>query len=519
MFPDNLHISDPTGGVTYIVENDQVSKSFPTHLDVYGYLIAQNMQDIYTVNRTQNSITRYKNLQSIGDIPVGQTPWGICEDPSGRVYVTNYGDNTVSVIEHGNVVATITVDKGPRGIVSDANGMIYVACYISNTVCKIYGNILVERIAMPFNPEGITCSAANEVWCCCSGSNVAVKLLKNGQRLTIDVGKVPVAIVCDKKGNVFTANFEDDTVSQISTVNRNQVTTISVGDGPSAIAVNSQGLIYVTSNLSGEKIYKINPKESTVIDQIEVCKGQSAFGDFTGCATYNCFNPNGVSSTGGSIGDGTLASVVQALQPTFIVTSFEENDDGTYSIKIDSNTFNLNKFTKLTLNGVSFVDTDGAYNLSATQLGAQLTLHGYLTEDESEEPVVFSSIPVSKIFNVVVGVVDENWTNWVELKRQVVDLNKDEVVSVVVRQPTDGHLLMFVPQRVYNNVKDGITVGGMNDISEAWANPEGVDFDTTVNDAITATVPANLMGKYQLLQNWLKTNGNTKWLFQFYKLS
>ena len=44
MFPDNLYISDPTAGLTYIVENDTVdpSKTFPTH-DVYAYLICQNM--------------------------------------------------------------------------------------------------------------------------------------------------------------------------------------------------------------------------------------------------------------------------------------------------------------------------------------------------------------------------------------------------------------------------------------------------------------------------------------------
>ena len=507
MFPDNLYISDPTGGVTYVVENDQVSKSFVTHTDVYGYLIAQNMQEVYTVNRINNSVTRYKNLQSIGDIPVGKSPWGICEDPAGKIYVTNYADNNVYVIENGIVTGHVSVDRGPKGIVSDPNGVIYVACYISNTVCKLMNNVLVERIEVPFNPEGITCSPTGEVWVTCSGSNVVVKLMKNGNHLTVNVGKCPVAVVCDKKGNVFTANFEDDTVSQISTVSRNQVTTIAVGDGPSAIAINSQGLIYVTSNLSGEKIYKINPKTSAVIDQIEVCKGQSAFGDFTGCATYNCFNPNGANPTsGGGINDANVASVIQALKPTFKITSFEENTDGTYSIKVASDSFDLSKFDHLTINGKNDVDASGAYKLEANDIGTHISLVGYFADDTSD-PVTFTPIAAASVFTVVVGLENEEYQNFVELK-----------ASLVVKQPTSGHLLIYVPKRVFNTVKDGITVNGMQDIASAWTLPEGED-ENNVKESISAAAPANLNEKYEVLNNYLVTNANQNWLFQFFKVS
>lgn len=515
MFPDNLFISDPTSGMTYVVENDVVSKSFPTHIDVYGYLIAQNMQEVYTVNRTSNSITRYKNLQAIGDIPVGKTPWGICEDPTGKIYVSNYADNTVSIIQDGVVVSRLSVDKGPKGIISDPNGIVYVACYISNTICKIMNNVLVDRIKVPSNPEGITCSPTGEIWATCSGSNVVVKLLKNGNHLTIDTGKSPVAVVCDKKGNVFTANFEDDTVSQISTVNKNQVTTIAVGDGPSAIAVNSQGMVYVTSNLSGEKIYKINPKSAVVIDKIEVCKGQSAFGDFTGCATFNCFNPTG--SVSGSISTEAVSDVVKALKPTFSVTSFEENSDGSYAIKLTSDSFDLAKFDHLTLNGTNVVDANGAYVLTAEEIGTQLSLVGYFASEDTA-PVTFVSIPISKVFNVVIGVVDENWSNWIELKRTVVDFTKQDVTSIVVNQNVKGHLLMYVPIRAFDAVKDGIVVQGMQDIATAWASDASDEEAADANNNIEATVPANLTNKYTKLQNWNVTNANQKFFFQFFKI-
>ena len=517
MFPDSLYISDPTGGLTYILDNDVVSKSFPTLVGVYSYLIAQNMQEVYTVNRSYNSLTRYQNLEAIGDIQVGTSPWAICEDPTGRIYVTNYGDNTVSVIQNGVVTSVVNVDSGPRGIISDPNGVIYVACYLSNTVCKIVNNIMVERVSVPFNPEGITCSPTGEVWVTCSGSNVVVKLMKNGKHLTIDVGRCPVAVVCDKRGNVFTANFEDDTVTQISTVNKNQVTTIGVGDGPSALAINSSGMVYVTSNLSGEKVYKINPKNSLVIGTIDVCKGQSAFGDFTGCATYNCFNPNG-GITGGEVPSGSISSVIQALKPTFTITSFEENSDGTYSIKIDSDTFDLTKFDRLTLNGSSEIDANGAYVLQASELGTMLTLVGYFSDDDAS-PVTFTSIPVSSLYQVVIGMVDDDYTNWVELKRAVIDYTKSQVTSLVVRQPASGHLLMYVPKRIYSLVKNGIVVQGMQDIATAWAQPEGIDEDTAAIEAIEAAVPANLTQKYERLVAWLKTSANQNWFFQFFKVS
>lgn len=519
MFPDNLYISDPTGGITYVLENDQVSKSFATHVGVYSYLIAQNMQEIYTVNRNMNSVTRYMNLQSIGDIPVGTNPWGICEDPMGRIYVTNYGDNTVSIIENGIVIGKVSVDNGPRGIVSDPNGVIYVACYINNTVCKIVNNILVDRISVPYNPEGITCSPTGEVWVTCSGSNVVVKLMKNGLHLTVDTGKCPVAVVCDRRGNVFTANFEDDTVSMISTVNKNQVTTIAVGDGPSALGLNSQGFVYVTSNLSGEKIYKINPKNGLVIGQIEVCKGQSAFGDFTGCATYNCFNPSGGFNTS-SIPEAVVGGVIQALNPTFTVTSFDEKNDGTYAIKVGSDMFDLTKFARLTLNGTSNVDETGAYVLDGSELGTSLTLVGYLNDDE-DNPVTFTSIPVASLFQVVVGVVNEDYVNWVELKRSVIDFTKTQVSSLIAKQPSKGYLLLLVPKRVYSLVKDGIVVQGMQDISTAWSKPADLSEEDyqDILSAVAGDIPADLREKYQILNNWLLTNANENWLFQFFKVN
>lgn len=512
MFPDNLHIVDPTDGKLYIVENDVLSSSMSVVKGASALLIAQNMLDIYTVNRDENSVTLIKNGEAIGDIKVGRRPYAICEDPDGVIYVTNYADNSVTVIKNGRVDGTpIHVDNGPRGIVSDASGCIYVACYLTNTVCKIVGRTVTNRISVPFNPDGITCSPFGEIWVACSGSNVAVKIVRNEKKLTVDTGKRPVAIVTDKKGNVFTANYEDDTVSIISTTG-GETKTVPVGDGPMAIAINSQGMIYVTSNLSSELVYKINPQTAQVIDTIHVCKSQAAFGDFTGCATYNVFHPYGEFS--GHISTAAISNVIQALKPTFYFSSFDENKEY-INMSVTSDLLDLKKFNHLKLNGVS-QNTDGTFTIPTQEVDSVFKLTGYFEEDESN-PIVFASMNYNNTFLVKVGIVDDNYENYVEIKRKVIDFMKDDSVAMFVQQPTDGHMVIMVPERVYRYLRDGLIAQGSFNISEAW-DPESSDQDPNLINRFYNEIqdPAD-QGWFYILINNLNTSAGQSWMFNFYK--
>jgi hypothetical protein len=512
MFPDNLHVVDPMDGKLYVVENDVVSKSMSVVKGTSALLVCQNMADIYTVNRDNNSISRIKNGEAIGDISVGMRPYGICEDPDGLIYVTNYGDNTVSVIKNGRVDGyPIHVDNGPRGIISDATGNIYVACYLTNTVCQIVGRTVTKRIQVPFNPDGITCSPFGEIWVACSGSNVAVKIVRGEKKLTVDTGKRPVAIVTDKKGNVFTANYEDDTVSIISTTGGG-TQIVPVGDGPMAITINSQGLIYVTSNLSSELVYKINPKTAQVIDTIHVCKSQVAFGDFTGCATYNVFHPYGEFS--GNISTAAISNVVQALRPTFYFSQFDETKDN-ITATVTSDLLDLNKFNHLKLNGVA-QNSDGSFTIPTEDIGAEFRLTGYFEEDDAN-PVIFVSMSYNHTFLVKVGMVDDNYENYIEIKRKVIDFAKDDSVAMFVQQPDEGHMVVMVPQRVYQYLRDGLIAQGNFNISEAW-DPEATGQDTNLVNHFYAEVqdPAD-QGWFYVLINNLKTSGGQSWMFNFYK--
>jgi len=482
MFPDNLHICDPTDGRLYVVENDVVRGTVsinPNESEInqgQAVLICQNMIDVYTVNRANGSITRIRDGQVVGDIKVGNMPYGICEDRNGRIYVTNHTDDTVSVIENGVVVGhPIPVPGGPKGIVADYFGNVWVSCYLTNSVARITNKMVVDEVPVAYNPDGITCSPTNDIWVACSGSNVVVKIADGKKKLTLPTGKCPVAVVTDKKGHVFTANFEDDTVTMISTSDDNQQTTIAVGDGPNAIDINSKGHVYVTSSLSSEMVYKINPSVAQVIDTIHVCKSQSAYGDFTGCATYNVFNPNGVED--GSISSGALDNVIQALKPTFKVSDIDEA--AKIKFKLDSNLLNLEKFSRLLLNGKP-ANENGEFELTLDEVGTTLQLTGYFANDD-DDPVVFASIPFVSAFKAYIGVTDNNYQNCVILKEKTIDFSQNDIATAFIEQPKQGHLILFVPTRSFTAFKDGFMVQGSHDIGNTW--------NETIPDSAVSAAP------------------------------
>ena len=316
MFPNDLWIADPHANKLFKVVDDVVqSTTFNTNNNPRSILVSQDMTSVYVVNRDANSITQYRSGAEIRDIYVGKMPYGICEDSKRNVYVTNYQDNTVTKITGSKVVATIAVDAGPRGITCDENDDIYVACFLSSTVVKISSDTNVASIQVGQNPEGITCDSNDNIWVACYGSNIVSKIVRGIKTLDIEVNKGPVAVVSDTAGTVYTANYYSDDVSMIATNSNGTitVTNIPVGEGPTAIAVNRENAVYVTSGL-GTDVRKI--VEGAVVDTIEVCDNPSAFGDFTGCSAYNVFNavPSGGESIGVPSGGWKITDLESGIQ-------------------------------------------------------------------------------------------------------------------------------------------------------------------------------------------------------------
>lgn len=308
------------------VETTRTGNLANTALEPSSVMVSQDRVSVFVASRSKNCVYHYKKSSQTGKmelfqkIAVGLQPFAMCEDPHGNVYVANYGDNTVSKIEvpsfkkssataageegQDKVVKTISVSAGPRDLVSDEDGAIWVACYLSHKidsrtgadlggiVSKIVNDTVVDSITVGLNPAAITCDESNTIWVANSGSNTVSRIVKSKKIADYQVGARPMALVCDSYGNVFTANYDADTVTVIETSTKalatgNNVTTIPVGDGPNAIGVNMEDDIYVVCGLENT-VRKIVDKQ--VVSVIAVCDSPVAFGDFTGCASYNTQN-------------------------------------------------------------------------------------------------------------------------------------------------------------------------------------------------------------------------------------
>ena len=309
MFPSNIWISDPNAGKLYKYENESVAQVITTDTTdglmhkARAVLVSQDMSNVYTVNWGSDSISQIKDGVYVRDIPVGKTPYGICEDSKGNIYVTNYGDNTVTKITKGAVVATISVHNGPRGICCNSRDRIYVACYLSNKgtsvdfgglVDEIVNNTVVNSIEVGNAPKAVTCDPYDNIWVANYGSNSVSKIKQSAKVLDIalpDDGKGPSAIVTNSNGKVYVANYLGNSVTILSDGIVKK--SIGVGSAPTAISVIKDDTIYVLSDLDSV-MTRISPDDSSA--DIPVCANPSGFGDFTGCSMYNLFHSKKSSS-------------------------------------------------------------------------------------------------------------------------------------------------------------------------------------------------------------------------------
>ena len=300
MFPNDLWIGDPNTKKLYKVENDIVNLiSSSLEPRISSVLVSQDMMCVYVANLSNGTISKFRNGQLANSIKVGSLPSGMCEDGAGNIYVSNYGDNTVTKITNPGTTSarttTINVHSGPRGIFADSRDHVYVACYTANVVDVIVNGSLVETIEVGQAPKAITVDPYDNVWVANYGSNSVSKIFSHRKDLDIALGNLsrgPSAIVSDSSGRIFVANYLGNDVVVIKDGAYEK--TIPVGDAPTAIGVTADDTIYVTSEVNGT-ITKI--VEDEVKETFDVCTNPTAFGDFTGCATYNVYHSTGKSGS------------------------------------------------------------------------------------------------------------------------------------------------------------------------------------------------------------------------------
>jgi YVTN family beta-propeller protein len=181
-------------------------------------------------------------------VPVGATPAAMTATP-GALWVANLDDQTVTHVDPrtGQAVRTISVGDTPSGIASD-DSSVWVAAG-ANGIEQIdprYDRVTSKRIVKTLGSGFPTASirpavnAFGSLWVVHSDGYVQrVNPTSLDLVTTVDVGNGPSAIAAGA-GSLWVTNGDDGTVTRIDPTTL-VTTTIPVGHGPDGISVNADG--------------------------------------------------------------------------------------------------------------------------------------------------------------------------------------------------------------------------------------------------------------------------------------
>jgi YVTN family beta-propeller protein len=188
-------------------------------------------------------------------ISVGAMPAAIAlDEAAGKLYVANFGSGTVSVIDAASqaVVAEIDVGANPNALtIHPARRRVYVLNQGSDTVSVINGetDTVEATVKVGCRPWAMVLDERADRLYVANRKSGTLSVIE-GRSLEVShipVGKRPVALALDDRGQVYVANQADDTVSIVNPVTGN-VSTVPVGQGPLALAYNPVNhRVYVAS--------------------------------------------------------------------------------------------------------------------------------------------------------------------------------------------------------------------------------------------------------------------------------
>ncbi len=285
---------------------------------------------LYVINQKDNtvSVINLENKKIEKDILVGMTPTqGIISD--GKLYVSNKNEGTVSVIDlqKNEVNITIETTKKPEGIAIYSNTLfvtneqddsltaidlstlkqtvipvgkspVYVIfdkkknllltanmesngiTLVNPTIKKALDDIEISG----FGPSAIAFSNISDyLYVANQFSNdisiIPYKLSKNIHRevTRLRVGARPVDIKITPDNRLaIVANFDDDSLTFISTALQQVTKTINVGASPSSITIEPEGKLAYVTNFNSDKVAVIDLRQKEVIGSIQAGKGPIA---------------------------------------------------------------------------------------------------------------------------------------------------------------------------------------------------------------------------------------------------
>jgi peptide/nickel transport system substrate-binding protein len=205
-------------------------------------------------------------------IQVGSGPTGIAVG-GGLVWVANSLDGTISRIDPrangGQVVDTIPVGNGPVDLAFGLGG-VWVANSLDHTVVRV--DPVTDKPGRRFSIDaGADAIAVGDraVWVTSREEGILSRVDPSSGRVTpIHVGNGPAAVAVAASA-VWVANSQDATVWKVDPATNRVVGTVSVGEGPSGIAVERGGTVWVSNETSGT-LSKIDPAAGKVVGSVAV---------------------------------------------------------------------------------------------------------------------------------------------------------------------------------------------------------------------------------------------------------
>jgi YVTN family beta-propeller protein len=257
-----------------------------------GLAVNPKRSEVYAVNTGSDSVSVIDVTSNsiVATIGVHHRPYFIAVAPDGqRAYVPNSGSNTVSVLDLDlrREIAAAATGEGP-GVarVSPDNRTLVVTNAHSGSV-SIYSISDSDTHPLSFRDSFSGCTGATDaailpdsskVFIACSGSHQVMAIwlaaapdswrgkedvsLQHDQLLTfLDVGMTPTSLAMEPNGNeIFSTNFDSDSISEISTWTNVVLGTYVIGAKPVRAVISGDNSTLWATNFGADSasLYSID---------------------------------------------------------------------------------------------------------------------------------------------------------------------------------------------------------------------------------------------------------------------
>lgn len=247
----------------------------PYYKDVLPLDITSNPDQSFYAQTFEGSTIQC--FTSSGKTDIDATSLIVNQGPNNldEIVVANYLDKSVSYVDPTskiirNKVALVGTPYGVAYTSDQVTGKTLTWVTLSDkdeVVCIDPASLtVINTHLVGHRPLGLAASAAGDLWTANYEGNTVTRIKSDGTILDIAVGNGPFEIALDSLGNAFVTNNLDGTVSRVNASTNSVDFTIPVGSNPWGIAIIG-GFAYVANSYDGT-ISKIDVLTKAVVKTI-----------------------------------------------------------------------------------------------------------------------------------------------------------------------------------------------------------------------------------------------------------